>query len=173
MIRATSDFLGVTAESAGAAVERIFKDKGQPYKYFVMIAPAEVTKCPAGFGAVDWSAGGGRAGGHVYTAFAGADGHVEFVVPAGRYVVAGKALIANKAGSAAVSQCDLSTSAGADILHTRDLAGATVPAGGFATMSVQAVLDLSEQTQLDLVCGGGGNEPSNVKLVATTVDAVN
>ncbi|MGH1557049.1 DUF1134 domain-containing protein [Caulobacter segnis] len=33
MVRATSDFLGVTAESAGAAVERIFKDKGQPTAY--------------------------------------------------------------------------------------------------------------------------------------------
>ena len=33
MVRATSDFLGVTAESAGAAVERIFKEKGQPTGY--------------------------------------------------------------------------------------------------------------------------------------------
>ncbi|WP_297506471.1 EipA family protein [uncultured Caulobacter sp.] len=33
MIRATSDFLGVTAESAGAAIEKIFKDKGQPTAY--------------------------------------------------------------------------------------------------------------------------------------------
>lgn len=33
MIRATSDFLGVTAESAGAAIEKIFKDKGQPTGY--------------------------------------------------------------------------------------------------------------------------------------------
>lgn len=33
MIRATSDFLGVTAESAGSAIERIFKDKGQPTAY--------------------------------------------------------------------------------------------------------------------------------------------
>lgn len=33
MVRATSDFLGVTAESAGSAIERIFKDKGQPTAY--------------------------------------------------------------------------------------------------------------------------------------------
>ena len=33
MIRATSDFLGVTAESAGAAIEKIFKDRGQPTGY--------------------------------------------------------------------------------------------------------------------------------------------
>lgn len=33
MVRATSDFLGVTAESAGAAIERVFKDKGQPTAY--------------------------------------------------------------------------------------------------------------------------------------------
>ena len=33
MIRATSDFLGVTAESAGAVIEKIFKDKGQPTGY--------------------------------------------------------------------------------------------------------------------------------------------
>ncbi len=33
MIRATSDFLGVTAESAGAAIEKIFKEKGQPTAY--------------------------------------------------------------------------------------------------------------------------------------------
>lgn len=33
MIRATSDFLGVTAESAGAAIEKVFKDKGQPTAY--------------------------------------------------------------------------------------------------------------------------------------------
>lgn len=33
MIRATSDFLGVTAESAGAAIEKVFKDKGQPTGY--------------------------------------------------------------------------------------------------------------------------------------------
>jgi hypothetical protein len=33
MIRNTSDFLGVTAESAGAAVERAFRDNGQPTGY--------------------------------------------------------------------------------------------------------------------------------------------
>ena len=33
MIRATSDFLGVTAESAGAAIEKVFKDKGHPTAY--------------------------------------------------------------------------------------------------------------------------------------------
>ena len=33
MIRATSDFLGVTAESAGAAIERIFRERGQPTGY--------------------------------------------------------------------------------------------------------------------------------------------
>ncbi|MDB5456680.1 MAG: hypothetical protein JWP92_2265 [Caulobacter sp.] len=33
MIRQTSDFLGVTAESAGGAVERIFRDQGQPTGY--------------------------------------------------------------------------------------------------------------------------------------------
>lgn len=33
MIRATSDFLGVTAESAGAAIEKVFRDKGQPTGY--------------------------------------------------------------------------------------------------------------------------------------------
>jgi hypothetical protein len=33
MIRQTSDFLGVTAESAGGAVERVFRDKGQPTGY--------------------------------------------------------------------------------------------------------------------------------------------
>jgi hypothetical protein len=33
MVRATSDFLGVTAESAGAAIERVFRDKGQPTAY--------------------------------------------------------------------------------------------------------------------------------------------
>lgn len=33
MIRATSDFLGVTAESAGAAIEKVFKEKGQPTAY--------------------------------------------------------------------------------------------------------------------------------------------
>ena len=33
MIRNTSDFLGVTAESAGAAVERVFRDNGQPTGY--------------------------------------------------------------------------------------------------------------------------------------------
>ena len=33
MVRATSDFLGVTAESAGAAIEKVFKDKGQPTAY--------------------------------------------------------------------------------------------------------------------------------------------
>jgi hypothetical protein len=33
MIRNTSDFLGVTAESAGAAVERIFRENGQPTGY--------------------------------------------------------------------------------------------------------------------------------------------
>ncbi len=33
MIRATSDFLGVTAESAGAAIEKIFKERGQPTGY--------------------------------------------------------------------------------------------------------------------------------------------
>ena len=33
MIRSTSDFLGVTAETAGGAVERIFRDNGQPTGY--------------------------------------------------------------------------------------------------------------------------------------------
>jgi hypothetical protein len=33
MIRSTSDFLGVTAESAGAAIEKVFRDKGQPTGY--------------------------------------------------------------------------------------------------------------------------------------------
>lgn len=33
LIRATSDFLGVTAESAGAAIEKVFRDKGQPTGY--------------------------------------------------------------------------------------------------------------------------------------------
>ena len=33
MIRATSDFLGVTAESAGAAIEKVFREKGQPTGY--------------------------------------------------------------------------------------------------------------------------------------------
>ncbi|PLR20159.1 DUF1134 domain-containing protein [Caulobacter zeae] len=33
MVRATSDFLGVTAESAGAAIERIFRERGQPTGY--------------------------------------------------------------------------------------------------------------------------------------------
>jgi hypothetical protein len=33
MVRATSDFLGVTAESAGAAIEKVFRDKGQPTAY--------------------------------------------------------------------------------------------------------------------------------------------
>jgi hypothetical protein len=33
MIRATSDFLGVTAEAAGAAIERIFRDNGRPTAY--------------------------------------------------------------------------------------------------------------------------------------------
>ena len=149
------------------------KDKTVPYKYFVMIDPAEGTKCPTGYGAVDWSTGGAGAGGRVYTAFATPDGHVEFNVPAGKYVVTGKALMANKTGTPALSECDLTTSAGADVLHTRDLAGATVPASGFATMSVEAVLDLSEDTQLDLTCGGGGNEPGNVRLVATTVASIN
>jgi predicted ribosomally synthesized peptide with SipW-like signal peptide len=150
-----------------------FKDKGQPYKYFVMIDPAEGTKCPAGFGAVDWSAGGGRADGHVYTAFASASGHVTFAVPAGKYVANGKALMANKGTSSVDAQCNLMTSTGADILHDLDFAGATVPASGFATLAVQAVLDLPAETQFDLVCVGSGVQPSNVRLVATTVDAVN
>lgn len=33
MIGATSDFLGVTAEAAGGAVERVFRDYGQPTAY--------------------------------------------------------------------------------------------------------------------------------------------
>jgi hypothetical protein len=33
MIRATSDFLGVTAEAAGGAIERIFREQGQPTGY--------------------------------------------------------------------------------------------------------------------------------------------
>ena len=33
MIRSTSDFLGVTAETAGGAVERIFRDNGRPTGY--------------------------------------------------------------------------------------------------------------------------------------------
>jgi hypothetical protein len=33
IVRNTSDFLGVTAESAGAAVERAFRDNGQPTGY--------------------------------------------------------------------------------------------------------------------------------------------
>ncbi|MFZ5670383.1 MAG: DUF1134 domain-containing protein [Pseudomonadota bacterium] len=33
IVRATSDFLGVTAEAAGAAVERIFKENGRPTAY--------------------------------------------------------------------------------------------------------------------------------------------
>ncbi len=33
MIRATSNFLGVTAESAGAAIEKVFREKGQPTGY--------------------------------------------------------------------------------------------------------------------------------------------
>ncbi len=33
MIHATSDFLGVTAEAAGAAIERVFRDNGRPTGY--------------------------------------------------------------------------------------------------------------------------------------------
>ncbi|MDO9474537.1 MAG: DUF1134 domain-containing protein [Caulobacter sp.] len=33
IVNATSDFLGVTAEAAGSAIERIFKDNGQPTGY--------------------------------------------------------------------------------------------------------------------------------------------
>jgi hypothetical protein len=33
IINATSDFLGVTAEAAGSAIERIFRDNGQPTGY--------------------------------------------------------------------------------------------------------------------------------------------
>ena len=33
IVNVTSDFLGVTAEAAGAAIERIFKDNGQPTGY--------------------------------------------------------------------------------------------------------------------------------------------
>jgi len=33
IIRATSDFLGVTAEAAGSAIERIFRDNGRPTAY--------------------------------------------------------------------------------------------------------------------------------------------
>lgn len=33
IVNATSDFLGVTAEAAGAAIEKIFKDNGQPTGY--------------------------------------------------------------------------------------------------------------------------------------------
>jgi hypothetical protein len=33
IISATSDFMGVTAESAGGAIERIFRDNGQPTGY--------------------------------------------------------------------------------------------------------------------------------------------
>ncbi len=33
IVRATSDFLGVTAEAAGAAIEKIFKENGQPTAY--------------------------------------------------------------------------------------------------------------------------------------------
>ena len=33
IINATSDFLGVTAETAGAAIERIFRDNGRPTAY--------------------------------------------------------------------------------------------------------------------------------------------
>jgi len=33
IVRATSDFLGVTAEAAGAAVERIFRENGKPTGY--------------------------------------------------------------------------------------------------------------------------------------------
>lgn len=33
IVRATSDFLGVTAEAAGAAIERIFRDNGRPTAY--------------------------------------------------------------------------------------------------------------------------------------------
>jgi hypothetical protein len=33
MIRSTSDFLGVTAESAGAVIERAFRDNGRPTGY--------------------------------------------------------------------------------------------------------------------------------------------
>ena len=33
IVNATSDFLGVTAEAAGAAIERIFKDNGRPTAY--------------------------------------------------------------------------------------------------------------------------------------------
>ncbi len=33
IVNATSDFLGVTAEAAGAAIEKIFRDNGQPTGY--------------------------------------------------------------------------------------------------------------------------------------------
>lgn len=33
LVQATSDFLGVTAEAAGGAIERIFRDYGQPTAY--------------------------------------------------------------------------------------------------------------------------------------------
>lgn len=33
IVNATSDFLGVTAEAAGSAIERIFRDNGQPTGY--------------------------------------------------------------------------------------------------------------------------------------------
>jgi hypothetical protein len=33
VVNKVSDFLGVTAESAGAAIERVFRDKGQPTAY--------------------------------------------------------------------------------------------------------------------------------------------
>jgi hypothetical protein len=33
MVQRTSDFMGVTAESAGAAIERIFRENGQPTGY--------------------------------------------------------------------------------------------------------------------------------------------
>lgn len=33
IVRATSDFLGVTAEAAGAVIERVFRDNGQPTAY--------------------------------------------------------------------------------------------------------------------------------------------
>jgi hypothetical protein len=149
-------------DAGGAFHGCYYKDRSQPYKYFVMIDPAEGTSCPAGYGRVDWNTKGPK-GDKGLTGDTGAPGGVGPAGPAGPQGPAGSQGPQGPAGDPGSHAYEYVS----DSLEGIAIASVTVPPGTYSITGTAEFWneDASDQdASCDLTVAGARVDSAKTRL---------
>lgn len=144
-------------------------------EHAVRIIDTDTSACETGESELSWLSNGGSAvedhtvGAQSLPAMTGTV--VSAIdVDAGRYIVTGKTVVQNLSGSATNVHCGLD---GDPFNTTNETARATIPAGGYATLSLLATVDIGTGDTFEIACNSDATaQATRTVFTATSLSGI-